>query len=107
MEEIAETFAIFDIGGDGSITTKQLRGALRSLGQNPSEAQLREMTNSVDPEGTGFLDFPSFLAVAAPLVCAGVVADTRGDLLEAFKARDTKSTGFVDAQELTRASVMF
>ena len=38
---------------------------MRSLGQNPTEAQLRDMINEVDADETGTIDFPEFLNMMA------------------------------------------
>ena len=38
---------------------------MRSLGQNPTEAELQEMINEVDADGNGTIDFPEFLNLMA------------------------------------------
>ncbi len=38
---------------------------MRSLGQNPTEAELQDMINEVDADGNGTIDFPEFLALMA------------------------------------------
>ena len=56
---------MFDKDGDGTITTKELGTVMRSLGQNPTEAELQDMINEVDADGNGTIDFPEFLTLMA------------------------------------------
>ena len=49
--EFKEAFSLFDKDGDGTITTKELGTVMRSLGQNPTEAELKDMINEVDADG--------------------------------------------------------
>lgn len=52
--EFKEAFSLFDKDGDGTITTKELGTVMRSLGQNPTEAELQDMINEVDADGKLF-----------------------------------------------------
>lgn len=57
-EQIAQyfmTFVQFDINDDGTIKTKELGTVMRSLGQNPTEAELQDMINEVDADGSGVI----------------------------------------------------
>ena len=51
FSEFKEAFLLFDKDGDGTITTKELGTVMRSLGQNPTEAELQDMINEVDADG--------------------------------------------------------
>uniref|UniRef100_A0A8C9H5L5 EF-hand domain-containing protein n=1 Tax=Piliocolobus tephrosceles TaxID=591936 RepID=A0A8C9H5L5_9PRIM len=53
--EFKEAFSLFDKDGDGTITTKELGTVMRSLGQNPTEAELQDMINEVDADGWQWL----------------------------------------------------
>uniref|UniRef100_A0AAQ5ZCS6 Calmodulin 1b n=1 Tax=Amphiprion ocellaris TaxID=80972 RepID=A0AAQ5ZCS6_AMPOC len=56
IAEFKEAFSLFDKDGDGTITTKELGTVMRSLGQNPTEAELQDMINEVDADGQYTVD---------------------------------------------------
>lgn len=64
IAEFKEAFSLFDKDGDGTITTKELGTVMRSLGQNPTEAELQDMINEVDADGKqGFSCYKHVFAV--------------------------------------------
>ena len=65
IAEFMEAFSLFDKVGNGTITTKGLGTVMRSLGQNPTEAELQDMINEVDADGNGTIDFLEFLLLMA------------------------------------------
>ncbi|KAK1441811.1 EF-hand like protein [Babesia gibsoni] len=97
IAEFKEAFSLFDRDGDGSITTKELGTVMRSLGQNPTEAELADMIAEIDASGTGAIDFPEFLILMARKMKEG---DTEEELVQAFKVFDRDGNGFISAQEL-------
>ena len=60
IAEFKEAFSLFDKDGDGTITTKELGTVMRSLGQNPTEAELQDMVNEVDADGNGTIGAHQF-----------------------------------------------
>ena len=80
--EFKEAFSLFDKDGDGTITTKELGTVMRSLGQNPTEAELQDMINEVDADGNGTIDFPEFLTMMAMKIKQ---TDGEDEMKEAFK----------------------
>ena len=68
IAEFKEAFSLFDKDGDGTITTKELGTVMRSLGQNPTEAELQDMINTFDDDGTGLIEFTEFLCLMATKV---------------------------------------
>jgi len=97
IAEFKEAFSLFDKDGDGTITTKELGTVMRSLGQNPTEAELQDMINEVDADGNGTIDFPEFLSLMARKMKD---TDTEEELVEAFKVFDRDGNGFISAAEL-------
>ena len=61
--EFKEAFSLFDKDGDGTITTKELGTVMRSLGQNPTEAELQDMINEVDADGKHFSCIVEYQAI--------------------------------------------
>ncbi|KAI6647573.1 Calmodulin [Oopsacas minuta] len=97
VEEFKEAFALFDKDGDGSITTRELGTIMRSLGLNPTEAELQEMINEVDLDGNGTIDFTEFLGMMSKKLTE---PDSERDIREAFKVFDKDGNGFICAGEL-------
>jgi len=65
IAEFKEAFSMLDRDGDGTINTGELGTVLRSLGQNPTEAELQDMINEVDKDGNGTIDFEEFQQMMA------------------------------------------
>ena len=97
ISEFKEAFALFDKDGDGTITTKELGTVMRSLGQNPTEAELQDMINEVDADGNGTIDFPEFLTLMARKIKD---TDTEEELREAFKVFDRDGNQLISAADL-------
>merc|ERR1712122_474547 len=85
IAEFKEAFSLFDKDGDGTITTKELGTVMRSLGQTPTEAELHDMINEVDNDGSGTIDFAEFLSLMSKKMKD---ADSEEELMEAFKVFD-------------------
>jgi calmodulin len=99
-ESLCLIYPLYDIhstDGDGTITTRELGTVMRSLGQNPTEAELQDMINEVDADGNGTIDFPEFLTMMARKMKD---TDSEEEIKEAFKVFDKDGNGFISAAEL-------
>merc|ERR1711976_591073 len=82
IAEFKEAFSLFDKDGDGQITTKELGTVMRSLHQNPTEAELREMISEVDKNGDNAIDFPEFVKMMAKKMKD---TESEEEIVDAFK----------------------
>ncbi|MEQ9371598.1 MAG: EF-hand domain-containing protein [Coleofasciculus chthonoplastes F3-SA18-01] len=57
VERLWQAFRVFDEDGSGEISADELGAVMRSLGQNPTDAQLYDMMQEVDVDGSGAIDF--------------------------------------------------
>ncbi|KAE9621662.1 putative EF-hand domain pair protein [Lupinus albus] len=103
ISEFKKAFSFYDKDGDGYITTKELGTVMRSLGQNPTEAELQDMINEVDADGSGTIDFPEFLNLMAKKMKD---TDSEEELKEAFRAFDKDQNGFISAAELRQITIL-
>jgi calmodulin len=97
IAEFKEAFSLFDKDGEGTITTKEVGSVMRSLGQNPTEAEVQDVINEVDADGTGTIELPEFLSWMAHKMKD---TDAEEELIEAFKLFDRDGNGFISAAEL-------
>ena len=90
-------FAVYGKEKDGKILPDHLGTVIRCLGQNPTEAQLRDMKNEVDAESKGAIEFHEFLTM---MQRKKDYVDSEDEVMEAFRVFDKNGAGFVSAAEL-------
>lgn len=83
--------------GDGTINATELGTVMRSLGQNPTDAELRDMISEVDADGNGTIDFQEFLTMMARKMTD---RDTEEELRAAFNVFDKDGSGTISSAEL-------
>jgi len=59
ISEFQEAFQLFDSRGDGKIHVTQIGDALRALGQNPTESDVKKFTQQHKPGKNDVRMFPS------------------------------------------------
>ncbi|XP_045165571.2 neo-calmodulin-like isoform X2 [Mercenaria mercenaria] len=97
ISEFREIFKLFDKDGDGAISTKELATVMRSLGQNPTEQEIRQMVKMVDADNDGEVDFDEFMKLIARKLQS---VDIEEEILEAFRVFDKDGNGSISKDEL-------
>ncbi|ELT92862.1 hypothetical protein CAPTEDRAFT_169349 [Capitella teleta] len=97
IAEVQEVFSLFDKDGDGNILPKEAGAVLRSLGYNPSQAEIDKIVDDFEADGGESLDFSEFLAMLPQIQKTG---DSEEEVEEAFRVFDKESNGFLSAAEL-------
>ena len=70
---------------------------MRSLGQNPTDAEVQDMINEVDVDGSGSMEFPEFCVM---MVKKMAESDTENEIREAYRVFDKDRDGFISRAEL-------
>ncbi|KAL5709634.1 putative calcium-binding protein cml13 [Ranunculus cassubicifolius] len=95
VSSMKEAFTLFDTDGDGKIAASELGILMRSLGGNPTQAQLKEIISA--EKLTAPFDFPRFLDLMRKHM---KLEPFDQQLRDAFKVLDKESTGFVSVADL-------
>ena len=102
VERLWQAFRVFDEDGSGEISADELGVVMRSLGQNPTDAQLHDMIKDVDVDGSGAIDFEEFKALMV-----SQQGDRESRLRLAFSVFDEDGSGHICANELKNVMSKF
>ncbi|KAL7081157.1 hypothetical protein ACP275_14G021700 [Erythranthe tilingii] len=104
--EFQSAFNVFDKDGDGCINIEELGIVMRSLDQNPTEKELRDMINEVDSDGNGTIDFDEFLNLMVAkekMQAKDVLNEAQSvEFQEAFTQFDKDGDGCITIDDLAR-----
>ena len=97
LAELQEAFNLFDLDGGGDIDAKELGTVMRSLGANPSNAEVDQMIAEVDDDDSGCIEFPEFVQLMARKL---QITDCPAELKEAWHVFDDASQGYIWKSQL-------
>jgi Ca2+-binding EF-hand superfamily protein len=100
LQDLHESFRFFDKDGDGFISATELGTVMRSIGQNPTDTEIRDIINECDADGNGRLDFDEFANLMASHI--KTQAEMENELKQSFKVFDSNNDGYINASELRK-----
>lgn len=97
FHQCEEAFNLFDRKREGKISVEEIGDVMRTLGVNPSQAELEKKLEEADLKKNGKIDLNEFVELFGDEVAE---PDNEEDFIEAFNVFDPDGTGKVNAKEL-------
>ena len=94
LNQIRETFALFDQNNDGYITKQEFTTLLRALGKNLTDLEITNIIQQADIQNDT-IDFDKFVILLNQIT----PKDTQQDLINAYELFDPKNNGFIKVPE--------
>ncbi|KAH8277061.1 calmodulin [Drosophila bipectinata] len=96
LKDLETAFSLFDHENNQVILMKELRPLMRSVAYHPTDLELQDITNEIDPEGLGELHLSDFLYVMSEKYANMTPED---EIIAAFRVFDMEGTGFIAESE--------
>uniref|UniRef100_A0A8B9UA33 EF-hand domain-containing protein n=1 Tax=Anas zonorhyncha TaxID=75864 RepID=A0A8B9UA33_9AVES len=95
--QLREAFDLFDADGSGQMDVRDLKITMRALGCELRKEEMRKIISQVDEEGSGKINFESFLQVMAQKMAEPY---SKKEILKGFKLFDCDGTGKISFEKL-------
>lgn len=96
-KEFQDIFDQFDKDKDGQITERELANAMYSLGQMPTDEEVRQMIQEVDINNDGKIDLDEFITL---MTKNSPDTQTEDEVINAFRVFDKEGNGLISSSEL-------
>uniref|UniRef100_A0A3Q0RIZ4 Calcium binding protein 5b n=1 Tax=Amphilophus citrinellus TaxID=61819 RepID=A0A3Q0RIZ4_AMPCI len=104
--ELRDAFVEFDKDKDGLISCKDLGNLMRTMGYMPTEMELIELSQNINMNLGGRVDFDDFVDLMTPKLLdetAGMIG--MKELKDAFKEFDLDGDGSITSDEMKHAMI--
>merc|ERR1712127_294403 len=102
MEEIREAFNLFDGDQSGAIDVRELKAAMRALGFEVKNEELKKMVADVDGDGNGTIEFGEFLSMMTGKMGEKDSREDDEELQDMINQADRDGDGEINLDEFYR-----
>ncbi len=95
--DLALVFKLIDQDNSGSISNAELGFLMKSIGQNPTPAELQDMINEADTNHNGAIELNEFVDLMAKKINE---TNKEDEMMEAFGIFDRDGDGYITLAEL-------
>ncbi|CAH3172369.1 unnamed protein product [Porites evermanni] len=99
LQEYREAFKCFDLNENGTLSTKELKYAMRMLGSNPTDTQIQQLVNAKDFDGDGTINFDEFVTIIED---ENSIEEDE-NLFMIFGVFDPENNGYIDGGHIKRS----
>ena len=96
-KDFQDIFDQFDKDKDGKISGKELKNAMVSMGQSPTDDEINEMMREVDLNQDGKIDFDEFMIL---MTKSSPDTQNEEEVINAFRVFDKEGNGLIASSEL-------
>lgn len=102
IADIQEAFALFDKENTGSISSKELKIAMRALGFEPKKEEIKKMISEINKDNSGLITYKDFLYLVTQKMAD---KDSKEEILKAFRLFDEDNTGKISLANLRSVAI--
>ena len=97
IEDFKSVFEMFDLDNGGSISVDELKSVMFTLGQNPTDEEIKQMMEEADDDKSGEIDFKEFAILMAARLND---KEQHEELEEVFNLFDKNGDEIIDYRDL-------
>merc|ERR1712079_719060 len=100
VKSLKRTFDQFDKEKQGAISVGTVETILKMMGMHVSSKDLEDIIQEIDEDGSGELEFPEFIQLAAKFLIEEDEEEVKWELKEAFRLYDKQGNGYITTNTL-------
>merc|ERR1711963_695356 len=102
VRNLKRTFDQFDSHKTGALQTGTVHTILKMMGIHVTTTAVQEIVDDIDEDGSGMLEFPEFIQLAAKFLIEEDEEQMKWELKEAFRIYDKHGNGYITTDTLKK-----